>query len=312
MPNPYGPILSQLTASDGSKFLEGGKLGKGARAKYVSEVLGLLATGNHDGKGGLEKGLFGIAPLPPVPGPPIPNVTTLSVENLFWFDPDPLATLMATLLVDEEKTPIWNAIFPDLIYGQTAVALDANGNTPLFPLFDVSVAFPDLKGFPIALPDLAIKANILPPPMLLLKLADLGIQLGIPSIPIPPIPPSLPIPKLDLVLPLLKLDIGLFNLVLGLIKLPFDLLLKLVLPPDIGLILDLIQFKFDAIFKLAFDIVIKLLAPLIPIVPKLLIASILIYLKNVVAMVAVDIVGMVIGAGGAITNAVATFTGLIS
>lgn len=312
MANPYGPILSQLTSTDGSKFIEGGKLGKGARARYVDEVLGLLATGNANGKGGLDKGLFGIAPLPPIAGPSIFNVTTLKAENLFWFEPDPLATLMATLLVDEDKTPIWNAIFPDLIYGKTAVALDANGSTPLFPLFDVSVAFPDIKGFPIALPDLAIKANITPLPKLQLKLADLGIKLSVPSIPIPPLPPSLPSfdPKLpDLAL---KAVTALPDLILGLIKLPFDLLLKLVLPPNMGLILDLIQFKFDAIFKLAFDIVVDLLAPLIQIVPKLLIASILIYLKDVVAMVAVDIVGMVTGAGGSLTNAVATFGGLIS
>ena len=152
----------------------------------------------------------------------------------------------------------------------------------------------------------------MPPPKLLIKLADLGIKLSPPSLPIPPIPPSLPnflpnVPGLTLPgLPALALP----ELLIGLIKLPFDLLVKLAIP-DVGLILDLLSFKFDAVFNLAFDLVVKLLQPLIPIVPKIIIASILIYLKDVVAMVIVDIVGLIIGAGGAATKLVAGATGLI-
>lgn len=309
MGGPYGPILT------GVGLLDGGKLTDAARSRYVDEVLGLLVTGNADGKGGLPstKVFSSLIALPPVPGPSIFNVTTLQSEPLFWFGPDPLAATMALLMKDKAKTPIWNSIFPDLLYASTAQALDANGATPLFPLFDVSVAFPDLKGFPVSLPDLAIQAGIVPLPKLLLKLADLGISLSPPSIPLPPIPPSLPnflpsVPGLTIPgLPALALP----DLLLGLIKLPFDLLLKLVLPPDIGLIMDLIQFKFDAVFKLAFDIVVKLLEPLIPIVPKIIIASILIYLKDIVAMVITDIVGLIVGAGGALTKAVAGATGLV-
>lgn len=307
--SPYGPILT------GIGLLEGGKLSAAGRKKYVDEVLALLVTGNADGKGGSPstKIFNTLVPLPPVAGPEIFNVTTFAKEKLFWFEPDPGAALMASLLVDEKACPIWNKIFPDLLYAKTAAALDANGSTPLFPLFDVSVAFPKLEGFPIALPDLAVKADIMPPPKLLIKLADLGIKLVPPIPPIPPIPPSLPdflppaIPGIEMPgLPALALP----DLLLGLIKLPFDLILKLAVP-DIGLILDLISFKFDAVVKLALDIVIKLLEPLIPIVPKLLIASILIYMKNIVAMVIVDIVGMIIGAGGALTKLVAGATGLI-
>jgi len=308
MAGPYGGILT------GVGLISGGKLTNKARDSYVNEVLALLATGNADGQGGspTTKIFSSLIPLPPVPGPTIFNVTTLTQEKLFWFDPDPLATTMALLMKDKEKTPIWNAIFPDLLYAKTAEALDANGSTPLFPLFDVSCAFPDLEGFPIPIPDLAIKAGFMPPPKLLIKLADLGIKLSPPSLPIPPIPPSLPnflpnVPGLTLPgLPALALP----ELLIGLIKLPFDLLVKLAIP-DVGLILDLLSFKFDAVFNLAFDLVVKLLQPLIPIVPKIIIASILIYLKDVVAMVIVDIVGLIIGAGGAATKLVAGATGLI-
>lgn len=309
MPSPYGPILT------GIGLLEDGKLSKAGRTKYVTEVLGLLATGNHEGKGGTPSTrLFNsLVPLPPVdPLPPIVNVTTLAAEKLFWFDPDPLATLMAATLVDEKACPTWNLMFPDTLYAKTAQALDANGSTPLFPLFDASVAFPDIEGFPITLPDLAVKANIMPPPKLLLKLADLGIELKMPSIPVPPIPPPLPDFSLGFDASLgLKAAVALPELLIGLIKLPFDMLLQLVLPPKIGLVLDLIQFKFDAVVGLAFELLLPLLQPLIPIVPKLLIASILIYIKNIVAMVIVDIVGMIVGAGGALTKSVAKVVGLI-
>jgi hypothetical protein len=310
MTSPYGPILT------GVGLLEGGKLSKKGRQRYVEEVIGLLVTGNADGKGGTPatKIFNTLVPLPPIPGPEIFNVTTFAGEKLFWFEPDPLAATMATLLVDEKACPIWNKVFPDLLYAKTAAALDANGSTPLFPLFDVSVAFPDLEGFPITPPDLAVKANIMPPPKLLQKLADIGIELKVPSIPVPPIPPDIPnflppsLPGIEMPgLPSLALP----DLLLGLIKMPFDLLLQLVLPPNIGLIMDLISLKFDAVVKLALDIVVKLLQPLIPIVPKLLIASILIYLKDIVAMVITDIVGMIIGAGGSLTKLVAAATGLI-
>lgn len=302
MTSPYGPILT------GVGLLEGGKLTDAGRAGYVDEVTTLLATGNANGKGGSPstKIFNSLVPLPPIPGPTIFNVTTLESEQLFWFKPDPIAALMASTLKDPTASPIWNAVFPDLLYGKTAVALDAAGSTPLFPLFDVSLILPSLKVFPIPLPELAVKLN-LTPPQLLLKLAGLSIQLQLPSLPLPPLPPSLPSISLPIP-PLILVD-----LMIGLIKLPFDLLLKLVLPPDIGLILKLLSLDFSAILKLALDIVVQLLIDLnlLLIVPKVFIASLLIYLKNVVAMVATDIVGLLVGSGGALTKLVATGTGLI-
>jgi hypothetical protein len=303
MTSPYGPILT------GVGLLQNGQLTSVARASYVEEVVALLATGNANGKGGSPSTQIfsSLLPLPPTPGPNIANLTTLSVEPLFWFGPDPIAALIASTLRDPKTSPIWNAVFPDLLYGKTAVALDANGSTPLFPLFDASLLLPSLDVFPIPLPDLAVKLSLLPP-SLLIKLADLGIQLQLPSIPLPPIPPQLP----DIALPIPPLI--LLDLMIGLIKLPFDLLLKLLLPPDIGLVIKLLALDLSAIFDLAFGIVFQLLVDLnlLLIVPKVFVASLLIYLKNVVAMVAVDIVGMLVGAGGALTKLVAAGTGLIA
>lgn len=309
MSNPYGPILT------GVGLISGGRLTDAARTRYVEEVIALLVTGNRNGRGGSPTTqLFSsLVPLPPTSGPEIFNVTTLKSEKLFWFDPDPFAALIAAVLLDKSASPVWNALFPDLLYGKTAVALDANGSTPLFPIFDVSVAFPNIKAFPLTLPELSIQANITPLPKLLLKLSELGIQLSLPSLPIPPIPPALPtfgLPALPgLTLPGLP-DIFIPELFLGLIKLPFDILIKLIAPPDLGLVLDLPGLP-KLVLKIAMEIVIDLLQPLIPIVPKLLIASILIYVKDVVAMVCTDLVGMLVGAGGTLTKTMAGLTGLV-
>lgn len=308
MTSPYGPCLT------GVGFLEGGKLTKAARTKYVQEVTALLATGNADGKGGSPstKIFNSLFPLPPIGGPLFPNPTTLSMEPLFWFGPDPLAAIMVDTMADPMKTPVWNAIFPDLLLAGVAKALDAPGSTPLFPLFDVTVAFPNIKGFPIALPDLAIEANILPPPKLLIKLADLGIKLSLPLPPLPPIPPALPsflppaLPGISL--PPLKIDLP--DLLLSLLKLPFDLLVSLVLPPKLDLVLDLPGLP-KVVLKLALDLLINILAPFLQILPKVMIASLIIWLKDIVSMVCVDIVGMLVGAGGAMTKTIATLTGLI-
>lgn len=308
MSNPYGPILT------GVGFLESGKLSKIARTKYVEEVTTLLVTGNAEGKGGsASTKLFNqLFPLPPIGGPTFPNPLTQELEPLFWFGPDPMAAIMVDTMSDPTKTPIWNAIFPDLLLAGVAAALDAPGSTPLFPLFDVSVAFPDIKDFPVPLPDLAIQANILPPPKLLIKLADLGIKLAPPIPPLPPIPPSLPNflppPLPGISLPPLKIDLP--DLLLSLLKLPFDLLLSLVLPPKLDLVLDLPGLP-KVVLKLALDLLINILAPFLQVLPKVMIASLIIWLKDIVSMVCVDVVGMLVGAGGVMTKKVAILTGLI-
>lgn len=299
---PYDKILT------GVGLLEGGKLTKAAKDAYKLEVLALLATGNADGKGGspATKIFNSIVPLPPIPGPVIPNVTTLEAEPLFWFGPDPIAALMAATLT-EENCPIWFNIFPNLLYEKTANALDMPGTTPLFPIFDVSLAFGVDLPIPFALPELAAKLS-LPLPKLMLKIPTvLKIPPPLPSIPLPPIPP--PLPDLALQLPIPPLI--LLDFCIGLIKLPFDLLLSLVLPPKLDLVLDLPGLP-GVVLKLALDIVIKLLIDLglLLIVPKLFVASLLIYLKDVVAMVCVDIVGALLGVGS-IAAGVAGLTGLV-
>jgi len=311
MGDPYGPILT------GIGMLQGGQLTPAGKAAYTADVLALLAGGNKNGMGNPAcspgfQAFTKLVPLPPIPGPNIPNVTTLSIEPLFWWGPDPIAAAMAALLVDKTKTPIWNAIFPDGILATTANALDLAGNTPLFPIFDFTVAFPSLKipPFPLALPDLAVNLS-LTPPQLLIKLAGLGIELKLPSL---PSLPSLALPDFGFPPDLaLKVAITIPQLVLGLIALPFKLLFKLLLPPDIGLVLKMISLDISVVFNLALDLLIQLLVDLdlLLITPKLLIASLLIYVKDVVAMVCVVLAGEFVGSGGAITKLIGGITGLI-
>lgn len=306
---PQGKILT------GIGLIKGGKLSSDAKKAFVTDVIALLVSGNHNGKGLALEPFCGLVPILPVPGPSFPNPTTLSVEKMFWFDPDPLAALMSTVLLDPTKCPMYYQIIVDLLYGSTMEALDLNGATPLAPIFDVSLLAPNLKGFPVALPDLAVQANILPLPKLLLKLIDLNIMPpSFPIPPIPPIPPSLPDFSLGLAPPGLAIDAALTipKLLLGLIKLPFDLIVKLIAPPDLGLVLKLISFDFSAVFQLMVDLLLQIPPfSLVPILPKLLIASILVYLKNIMAAVVVDLVGMLVGAGGTMTKAIGAATGLI-
>jgi hypothetical protein len=300
MASLYGPILT------GVGLLQDGKLPKSAKDKYLIEVSSLLLTGNEGGHGGspTTKIFSSLFPLPPVAGPLITNVTTLSTENAFWFKPDPFATLIATQLNDPNNNPMWHIIFEDILLEKTAVALDINGSTPLAPaVFDASFLVPNIS-FPPTPPDLAIGLNITPPE-LAAKLIELGISLQIPSI---PSPPNIKFPDINLPIPPLVL----VDLCIGLIKLPFDLLLKLVLPPAIDIVLNLSGLP-KLVFDLAFDIVLQLLIDLglLLIVPKLFIASLLIWLKDVVAMICVDIVGLIVGAGGGMTKSVAVLTGLV-
>lgn len=300
MASLYGPILT------GIGLIQDGKLTKAAKDRFLLETLGLLISGNDQGAGGTPstKIFSSLFPLPPVAGPLITNVTTLSTENAFWFKPDPFAALLSTQLNDPKNNPIWHTIFEDILLEQTALALDINGSTPLAPaIFDASFLAPDIS-FPPNPPDLALALNI-QLPQLAAKLIDLGISLQMPTI---PSPPDIKFPDINLPVPPLVL----FDLCIGMIKMPFDLLLKLVLPPAIDIVLDLPGLP-KKVFDLAFDIILQLLIDLglLIIVPKLFIASLLIWLKDIVAMICVDIVGLIVGASGGMTKSVATLTGLV-
>lgn len=290
----YDPILTTIG------LLESGKLTKKARDKYFDEVTALLVNGNANGKG-MPNVLTKLLPVPPIdPTPPIINVTTFKAEKVFWFEPDPFAALQANHIKDRKNAEVLHAIFLDLLFEKTAINMDLNGSTPFAPILDYSSVFgldfpfpPKFPGdFLPKLPDLGIKIPELTIPILMLKL---GIKFPPPippfAIPFPPpgIPPKLPDFPLFVILP---------EFCIGLLELPFLCLKKLLLPPDIGLVLDLPNLP-TIVFKIAFELMLDLMInlDLLLITPKLLIACLLVYIKNVVGMVVADIIGMLVGAG---------------
>lgn len=297
----YDPILTSVG------LLESGKLTKNASDKYWDEVTTLLMLGNANGKG-MPNVITKVLPIPPTdPTPPIMNVTTLQAEKVFWFDPDPAAAAIAAHIKVRKNAEMLHAIFLDILFEKTAQLMDLKGQTPLAPIFDVSAVFPDIKlPLPYTPPDLAAALKITPPelPTLLLKLG-IKVPPDLPKIPEIPSLPKLP----DIALPIPPLV--LFDFLLGLFELPFKLLLKLFVPPDIKLVVDLPKLP-ELVFKMGFEIVLKLMIDLnlLLVTPKMLIAAILVYLKNVVGMVVTVLIGSIVGAGG-IAKSGAQLCGLI-
>lgn len=307
MASLYDPILTH------AGLLQGGKLSQAAKDRYVTEVLALLVTGNADGQGGspFTRIFNSIVPLPPIPGPLIFNPSTLKEEPFFWFGPDPLAAVMSTQLVNRDNNPVWHAIFVDLLYEKTALAFDLPGTTPLFPIFDISVPFGGALPIPFTPPDLAAKLSVTPPE-LAVKLIGANLALSLPSIPVPPIPPALPAP-IDVSIVANVPGFALMDLLIGLIKLPFDVMTQLVLPPSIDLVATVkLPSLPGVVLKIAIDALLGLLTSLgmLVTIPRIFVASLLIYLKNIVGMLCADIVGMLLGAGD-ISNGIAGLTGLI-
>lgn len=299
----YDPILTSIG------LLESGKLTKKASDKFWDEVTALLILGNVNGKG-MPNVITTVLPIPPVdPIPPILNVSTGKVEKVFWFEPDPTATIAATFIKDRKNAEMMHIIFLDVLFEKTAQLLDMKGQTPLAPIFDVSAVLPDINlPLPYTPPDLIAKLKITPPELPKF-LAKLGIK-------IPPDPPSFPaiptlpkLPTIALQLPAPPLILELF--IEKLFQLPFLVLKKLFLPPNLSLITDLPNLP-ALVFKLAFDIVLSLMVEfnMMAVVPRTFSAAILVYIKNVVGMIVTDLIGLIVGTGG-IAKTGAQLCGLI-
>lgn len=293
----YDPILTSVG------LLSAKKLTSAARDKYFEEVTTLLVVGNEGGHG-LKGGLTSLFALPPVdPLPEIVNVTTLQKEKIFWFRADPFAAEQAAHIKTRANAPILHTIFLDTLLEGTANALDLAGSTPFAPVCDMSFAFgPDFP-FPPKFPDdfipkLGELKLTIPELTIPVLMAKLGIKFPPPippfAIPFPPpgIPPDLPtipLPPPTLILP---------EFVTKLLELPFIVLKKLIIPPSLDLALKLPELPLK-VFDLCFESLLGILTELnlLLITPKLLIACLLVYLKNVVGMIVTVIIGMLVGSG---------------
>lgn len=318
----------KILGSDGAAMIgSDGNLSKAARAKFVADVLGVMAGGNSDGFGLVHT----LPPLPlpvfPLPGPKIVLNPLLRPEgeSFFWFEPEPLALLLTPILIKEDGE--FQKLIVDGLFAPLVKMLNLDGSLGLFPIFDPTVAI-DTSKFPnLTIPDLPkITADIMIQVALanapstaiaaklklfddfgigdaivldLIKLVtappipDLGISLPIPPIPIPEIGASFPnLP--DLALGIFKIPIDLIGQLPGLISLDLD-------PP--ALILKII--------KLIIDIILALLKALGIIgLPKLLLSVIMVIVKDLAVMLLCVAIGKMLGTG-LIVKIVAALGGLI-
>lgn len=310
-----------------------GKLTQAARNKFVQDCLAIVTGGNEDGAGIKYTGFLPL-PIFPIPGPKIilDPIGHPDGENLLWFKPEPLALLTAPILVDPEKE--FQKIIVDGLYAPLVKMLNLAGDHPLFPIFDPTCAidlskFPNLQlpDIPGILVDLTVQFAAMGIPKTLpdakIKLAkDFGIsdliiadfvKLLVP--PVPPKPPLPPIPSIPIpAIPLPKaggLSVPNFpDLALGIFNIPqalFPNLIGLITAPDIdppALLLKIIKLIVEILLKLLQTL--GLLAGL----PKLLLAMLMVIVKNLAVMLLCVVVGKVLGTGS-IVKIVATIGGVV-
>lgn len=294
-----------------------GKLTPAAREAFVAQVILLLAGGNLGGKGPKISSLVGV--FPPFPGPKLLDPDRILIKpndplgELFWFDPSPLAIMMTPTLVDPEKD--YQKIIVTNLYEPLVKMLNIPGNVVAPPLFDPTSFFEVDVDIPEFLADLTAA---LPTPALQIKFAqkyDLDANLvakfavNLPKIldapPIPPALPSPPIPDFDFII-FPDLFLAILTLPLKILTPEFAISLVTSVPPDPPSI-------FLKIIEIALDILLKALESigLLAILPKLLSATMIIILQNMVSMMVCDIIGSVIGTGQVVKTA-GTILGLRS
>lgn len=293
---------------------DAGKITAAARESLVINIVKLLQQGNKDGKGLLLSSALNVA-MPPAPGPklPTPSLTNPKAqESIFWFEPDPYASLVIPYLLDPNSA--WSKIYVDGLYASIAKGLNLNGSY-VPPIFD-----PTIFGIELDVKlDLQLDLPKLPltlPTLIAPKIPDLLLKLKLPSLPIPAIPkiPSFTIPDLPAVpnLPSIPLP-GIPIPTLAFPDLFINFFLELptvVFPPKLPLSFpDLFLSPFNFLLDLFFSIAFRLNAILVS--PKLLMATMLAILHNVAIMIGCDIVGSIFGTGEFVKT-IARFGGLLA
>lgn len=289
-----------------------GNLTKTAKDTFIKDVSMLLINGNLDGKG-MKNAITMLLPIPPSdPTPKIIDPLTLQEQQLLRFGPDPFAFIQVPILENPKLSPMFHKFFLDGLYEKTAQALDLQGNIIAPAIFDPTIPFPDVNikkylpklKFPIT-PDILIDIGIeldVPP-----KLPTIEVGLPIPSF--PSLPPKLPFPDLpnipvyDLIL--YKLIIGIFARIPPLMfNIDFFKKIAFQVPQlPIG--------PFKLILNLLLQILLEVYGLLgFPILPRTLIAVLLVYLKNLAAMLLCLIVGSILGTGQ-LVKVTAALTGLV-
>jgi len=288
-------------------MLQNDQLTQSAINAFAEQVALLMTSGNENGGGAKWSSI--VTKFPPIGGPLLsdPDKILLSgdpfaMSQLFWFSPSPFASLSLPYLKDADRDYV--KIFIKNIYEPVVKFLDINGGQPAKPLFfdptanfAINIQIGDIPQFLI---DFGVAYPSIP---LLPKFAqkyDINLDLlksfitGLPSL--PPIPqftiPQIPTPNFDFIIigDLLKqLLVSLPNIFLGI----FDpslaaSLMTLDLKGLIGKFIDLILNLFLDVFKKV---------GLLLIMPKLLSATMIVFMQDIIGMMIVDLIGSILGPG---------------
>lgn len=281
-----------------------GKLTKSARDAFTAQVILLLASGNAKGSGAKISSALGIS-FPPVPGPKFLDTDRLlsnpsnPTGDLFWFEPSPFGVLTTPFLLDPEKD--YQKIIVSNLYEPLVKMLNVPGNIVapvLFDptcFFDINVDIPEfLAALVIALPNPLLHASFAAKFGIDVDLVA-NLALNLPSLPSPPpLPPPLPpIPQVSFdFIVFSDLLLSIFSIPIEILKPDFVISLVSIPVPDPGSI-------FIKLTGIIIDLVIKALekAGLLAILPKLLVATMVVLVQNMISMLVCDIVGSVLGTG---------------
>lgn len=316
--------------------LKNGAITPEAREAFVDSVNTLLVNG-HDGS---------FFPTP---------------DNLY-FSGTPLIgdSFNIKPIADHEAAfPTWHMVWIDVLFQETAKALDVDGATPLAPIMDPTILpakIPDLKlKADLTLPDILEKVLLPLPPPGIFELfdidlvadvdlvAELALQLptliappiSLPSIPPLPLPtdflkPSIPDLNLDIsfrppsippifpaIPPLHLPNLQLTNIVLVIgcfFQKIITTVIPLILADSLGLVESLVsEGPAGLIIFISIKVLDAILSCLLGIELKnalSFLAAFIVYLARVVAMLAVVLVGLILGSGF-IAQSIAEFTNLV-
>lgn len=279
-----------------------GNLTPPARDSFTFQVVTLLTSGNANGKGAKISSILNV-PFPPPAGVKLPDPDRLLTHpedvngDLFWFDPSPFAPLTFDALRDPNGG--YQKIIVDGLYAPLMRVMNLNGNAAAPPILDFSGFLPPS----ITLPDLPkiSAAFSTPDPLAALKLLDIDLGdvpefiLNVGKVkPLPSIPtlPPIPTPEFDfIVVPaLLK----------ALLTLPITLLPKLAAKLDpLKLLAPKPPELFSLAVELTFSLVLDILkeVSLLAILPKLLSATFIVVIQDLVIALLCMAVSQVIGTG---------------
>jgi hypothetical protein len=274
--------------------------------RFLEEVLSILETGNLDGLGGsyLQKQINSIIPFPPEEGP-----LTFNDENFFHFKPEINIEIFKEILPEEEKSRNWQKVFISNLYLKIIKSFDVKGATPLAgpPLFifdaqTINPTIPVLYSLAEITAAFGAISDPNPPSLLITNLNAVGITV---TNLVPPKKIEINFQELN---PIPGMKNDLLDLVEKISNFPGLLLGELITEyADPTKLFNLIKNPLEIIaiaVKKTGSMLKSIFSNFLEenFVPKILVASVLILLKEIICMVVLVVIGGLLGSGNIVKN----------